>query len=209
MMPMTRPGEPSPAATSLLTADDDSATVVPGSALRSSRERAWAGVQVVQRRHGTEALEVPPLDSHLLIIYQGRATVEMVARIGDQQLERQLRPGALALVPAGQLSAWQWRGAAPPRHDALHLYLDLARLGDVAQSGAVPGELTGVFGAYDPQLAMLGGAFLDELTQRRVGELLYVDAALPRQQGAVRVAGVWSGAAPAGDVPLPGPPGCR
>lgn len=173
---MTRPGEPSPAAASLLTADDVSATVVPGSALRSSRERTWAGVQVIQRRHGTEALEVPPLDSHLLILYQGRATVEMVAQIGEQQLERQLRPGALALVPVGQLSAWQWRGTAPPTHDALHIYLDPVRLGDAAETGAEPGELTGVFGAYDPQLVMLGGAFLDELTQRRVGEQLYVDA---------------------------------
>lgn len=173
---MTRQGEPTPTAPALLTAEDVSTTVVPGSALRSSQQRAWAGVEVVQRRHGTQALAVPPLGSHLLIIYQGRATVEMVAQIGEQQLERQLRPGALALVPARQLSAWQWRGTAPPTHDALHIYLDPARLGDAAETGAEPGELTGVFGAYDPQLAMLGGAFLDELTQRRVGEQLYVDA---------------------------------
>jgi AraC family transcriptional regulator len=173
---MTGQGQPTPAAPALLTADDVSTTVVPGSAVRSSQERAWAGVEVVQRRHGTQALEVPPLGSHLLIIYQGRATVEMVAQIGEQQLERQLRPGGLALVPAGQPSAWQWRGTAPLSHDAVHIYLEPARLGDVAETGAVSGELAGVFGAYDPKLAMLGGAFLDELTERRVGEQLYVDA---------------------------------
>jgi AraC family transcriptional regulator len=160
----------------LLTAAEVSAVVVPGSSLLTSEAHSWADVEVVQRRHPTDDLEVPALASHLLIIYQGRATIEMVARIGGEQFTRQLRPGALAVVPAAHASDWHWRGEPPRLHDALHIYLHPSRLMITPKDRGVSGVLESAFGIYDTQIAALGRSFLEELTQRNVGEQLYVDA---------------------------------
>jgi AraC family transcriptional regulator len=79
-------------------------------------------------------------------------------------------------VPAAQLSRWQGAGNVPSLHDLLHIYLNPTRLNIVPEFGVISSEIPGVFGVYDPQIEALGRSFLDELTQRTIGEQLYVDA---------------------------------
>lgn len=167
----------SPAATArpLLTAADISTEIVPGSALVSSFGRGWSDIDVVRRRHPTEALDVPPLSSHLLVIYQGAPSVRMVAQIGGQRYVQQLHTGALAIVPAGKTNSWQWGTDAPSFHDSLHIYLHPRRLSIAADGDNTNHELQSVFGAHDPQIVALGRLLLTELEHGGVGEQLYVD----------------------------------
>lgn len=159
----------------LLTAADVSTIVVPDSALVSSQNRPWNDIDVALRRHPTAALAVPPLSSHLLILYRGAAPVDMVAEIGGERYTRQLHPGALAIVPAGSTNSWEWATDAPAFHESLHIYLNPQRLALAAAGAAANHELQTVFGAHDPQIIALGRLLLTELEQGGVGEQLYVD----------------------------------
>ena len=159
----------------LLSAVDVSTAVVPGSALVSSLGRAWNDIDVVRRRHATDALDVPPLSSHLLVLYHGAPAIGMVAEIGGQRYAQQLHTGALAIVPAGNANSWQWGAGAPLAHDSLHIYLNPRRLSIAVDGDDAGPELQSIFGAHDPQIVALGRLLLTELEQGGVGEQLYVD----------------------------------
>ena len=118
---------------------------------------------------------MPPLENHCIVVQLG-PSVDVTARIGDQNFKQSLEPGAITIVPAGLSVDWQQEET--PSH-TLHLYLDPQFLRTTAESIDVDYSQVSIapqFGIRDEHIHHIGMSLRHELKDSNVIGRLYADS---------------------------------
>jgi AraC family transcriptional regulator len=151
----------------------------PESVIKSSQDLGWQNIRVLHMRHTNREMEIPPLESHSLILSLGPHGPQpsVSVSIDMYEFERRLSPGEIAIIPAGVPSHWQRHSGRP--QETLHVYL---RPGFVQQTAetcdlnhgqiAIEPQL----GVRDEQLKYLAMSLLYELKEENVVGRLYADS---------------------------------
>ena len=101
------------------------APVIPNAA---SFELGWTGLQAVRYRDSlTNEFSAPPISQHALILVT-RPPEQMNLRYEGVKLDKPPAAGSVAVMPAGSVSLWHWRGSK----DSLHIYLEPSQVARVA-----------------------------------------------------------------------------
>jgi AraC family transcriptional regulator len=101
------------------------APVIPNAA---SFELGWTGLQAVRYRDSiTNEFSAPPISQHALILVT-RPPEQMNLRYEGVKLDKPPAAGSVAVMPAGSVSLWHWRGSK----DSLHIYLEPSLVARVA-----------------------------------------------------------------------------
>jgi len=143
--------------------------------LASSQSLGWQNLRVLEMRLVTPEWTMPPLENHCIIIQLG-PSASVTARIGDQNFEQSLEPGAIAIIPAGV--SVDWRQEDNESH-LLQLYLDPQFLRATAESIDVDSNQISIapqFGIRDEHLHHLGMSLGHELKDANVIGRLYADS---------------------------------
>lgn len=163
-------------ADSAVVAASDVSQVCPGEVVASSRDLGWQNVRAARVRHARRAVALPPMEGHCVVI-QLWPSLHVSARIGGRPFDKYVRPGDIAIVPAGTPSEWRWREDSPS--NTLHLYLTPAFLCSAAESHEFSGGQVAVepqFGVRDEHIRHIGMSLLHELTEANVVGRLYADS---------------------------------
>src|SRR5712664_136503 len=112
------------------TTASDLSFIYPDDVVASSQPLGWQNLRALEMRQTISEWSMPPLENHCIVVQLG-PSVDVTARIGDQNFAQSLEPGAITIVPAG-LSV-DWRQEDTPSH-TLHLYLDPQFLRTTAES---------------------------------------------------------------------------
>ena len=154
----------------------DISQVCPVDVVASSRDLGWQSVRAVRVCHARREVVLPPMDSHCVVI-QLWPSLHVSARIGERPFDRHVRPGDIAIVPAGTPSEWRWREDRPS--NTLHLYLSPAFLRSAAESHDLSDGRPAVepqFGVRDEHIRHIGMSLLHELSEANVVGRLYADS---------------------------------
>src|ERR1700689_215051 len=106
-------------------------------------------------------IRAPGVLAHLLVLYRSGETM-MTRRLAGLASSAAIGPGDVSLMTSGCASEWAWPGEI----DVLHLYLDRAKLNDVA--GAMCGRgvehvaLRDILKVNDDFLTHMGQLLIDE-----------------------------------------------
>lgn len=100
----------------------------------TSDSLGWQNVRLIQLRHGVGERVVPSSTDHCIVLQLGASLHLIARRLGDDRnLEGDLRPTQMALIPAG--SSWEWHSQDPRLQTTLLLYLRPHLLGLAAAEG--------------------------------------------------------------------------
>jgi AraC family transcriptional regulator len=164
------------AAASAVAAVGDISEVYPAEVVASSRELGWQNVRAERLRHAGSAVSMPAAESHCVVI-QLWPSLHVSALIGEHEFDKFMRPGDIAIIPAGTPSEWRWREGRPS--NTLHLYLTPAFLSSAAESNDLSGGRVAVepqFGIRDEHIRHIGMSLLHELSEANVVGRLYADS---------------------------------
>lgn len=154
--------------------EDEVTQVLPETIVLSSKEGAWRGIEVVQRRHTVSDHDFPPLSCHTIGINLGHP-LNAVERIDGRVYEGCLSRGRVNVLPACLPSHWRWRERGEA--DVLHLYITPALLRDTAaEAGNINPdqiEIVNHLAVPDPQLEYIGLALMQELVTGCLGGRLF------------------------------------
>src|SRR6266850_5878322 len=145
----------------------DLSVIYPEAVVASSQELGWQNLRALEMRHTISEWIMPSLENHCIIIQLG-PSVDVTARIGDENFEQSLEPGAITIVPAG-LSV-DWRQEDTESH-TLHLYLDPQFLRTTAESIDVDYNQVSIapqFGIKDEHIHHIGMSLRHELKDSNV-----------------------------------------
>ena len=154
----------------------DLSLVYPEEVVASSEALGWQNIRAVEMRQESSEWAAPPLENHCIIIQTGPA-VNLRARIGGQDFDGTVRPGEIAVVPAGAPAEWRLKDAGP--NDTLHLYLHPHFVRATAQSsdlGNGQASIEPQFGVTDEHIHHIGMSLLCELKEANVLGRLYADS---------------------------------
>ena len=157
------------------TAVSDLSVIYPEAVVASSQELGWQNLRALEMRQTISEWTIPPLENHCIVIQLG-PSVDVTARIGDENFEQSLEPGAITIVPAGLSVDWQQEDT--PSH-TLHLYLDPQFLRTTAELIDVDYSLVSIapqFGIRDEHLHHIGMSLHHELKDANVVGRLYADS---------------------------------
>src|SRR6266704_719955 len=98
----------------------DLSSIYPEAVVASSQLHGWQNLRALEMRQTISEWTMPPLENHCIVVQLG-PSVTVTARIGDENFEQSLEPGAITIVPAGV--SVDWHQEDTPSH-TLHLYLD-------------------------------------------------------------------------------------
>src|SRR5882757_9627004 len=82
------------------TTASDLSFIYPDAVVASSQPLGWQNLRALEMRQTISEWTTPPLENHCVIIQLG-ASIDVTARIGDENFEQTLEPGAITIVPAG------------------------------------------------------------------------------------------------------------
>ena len=153
----------------------DLSVIYPEAVVASSQELGWQNLRALEMRHTTSEWTMPPLENHCIVVQLG-PSVDVTARIGDENFEQSLEPGAITIVPAGLTVDWQQEDT--PSH-TLHLYLDPQFLRTTAESIDVDYSQVSIapqFGIRDEHIHHIGMSLRHELKDSNVIGRLYADS---------------------------------
>src|SRR5258707_9849440 len=153
----------------------DLSLIYPEAVVASSQPLGWQNLRALEMRQTISEWTMPPLENHCIVIQLG-PSVDVTARIGDENFDQRLEPGAIIIVPAG-LSV-DWHQEDTPSH-TLHLYLDPQFLRTTAESIDVDYGQVSIatqFGIRDEHLHHLGMSLRHELKDANVIGRLYADS---------------------------------
>ena len=153
----------------------DLSSIYPEAVVASSQPLGWQNLRALEIRKMISEWAMPPLENHCIVI-QLWPSVDVTARIGDQNFEQSLEPGAIMIVPAGL--AVDWQQEETPSH-TLHLYLDPQFVQTTAESIDVDYGQVSVapqFGIRDEHLHHIGMSLRHELQDSNVIGPLYADS---------------------------------
>ena len=153
----------------------DLSSIYPEAVVASSQPLGWQNLRALEMRQTISEWTMPPLENHCIVVQLG-PSVNVTARIGDEDFLETLGPGAITVVPAG-LSV-EWKQQDNPSH-TLHLYLDPQFLRTTAESIDVDYGQVSVatqFGIRDEHLHHIGMSLRHELQDANVIGRLYADS---------------------------------
>jgi AraC family transcriptional regulator len=154
--------------------------------VRSSRDRAWPGIEVMRSRNPLDALDVDGLPSHTLALNVGRP-YRLEGRVAGRKVNSTMTTGFIKLVEARVRSSWRWDPGYPI--DVLHVSVDdgaLRAAADELEAQRMPeiktrvafesANLTRIAHALHeqlhrpPEMSLLTDALRLELILRLIGE---------------------------------------
>ena len=153
----------------------DLSVIYPEAVVASSQELGWQNLRALEMRQTISEWTMPPLENHCIVVQLG-PSVGVTARIGDENFEQSLEPGAITIVPAGLSVDWQQEDT--PSH-TLHLYLDPQFLRTTAESIDVDYSQVSIapqFGIRDEHIHHIGMSLRHELKDSNVIGRLYADS---------------------------------
>src|SRR6266576_6771230 len=153
----------------------DLSVIYPEAVVASSQELGWQNLRALEMRQTSSEWTMPPLENHCIVIQLG-PSVEVTARIGDENFEQSLEPGAITIVPAGLTVDWQ---QGDTTSHTLHLYLDPQFLRTTAESIDVDYSQVSIapqFGIRDEHIHNIGMSLRHELKDSNVIGRLYADS---------------------------------
>ncbi len=154
----------------------DLSAVYPESVVASSKDLGWQNIRVLHVRNEYGDIDLPPLDSHCVIV-QLEPSVYVKANINGHTFDDFLTPGDIAIIPAGMPSRWRWRDSRG--HETLHIYLEPNFVKRTAMSCSLNhGELAiePQIAVRDEQLSHMAMSLLYELKAENVVGRLYADS---------------------------------
>jgi AraC family transcriptional regulator len=157
----------------------DLSQIYPEAVITSSQVLGWQNIRVLHMRHTNCEMEVPPLESHCMILSLGphKPQLSASASINGYEFERRLSPGEIAIIPAGVPSHWRWHNGRP--QETLHIYLPPGFVRKTAEMCDLNhGRITlePQLGVRDEQLSYLAMSLLYELKEENVVGRLYADS---------------------------------
>src|SRR6266404_9308681 len=153
----------------------DLSLIYPEAVVASSQPLGWQNLRALEMRQTTSEWTMPPLENHCIVVQLG-PSVDVTARIGDENFEQSLEPGQITIVPAGLSVDWQQEDT--PSH-TLHLYLDPQFLRTTAESIDVDYRQISIapqFGIRDEHIHHIGMSLHHELKDANVVGRLYADS---------------------------------
>src|SRR5215510_9385930 len=108
----------------------DLSLIYPDAIVASSQPLGWQNLRALELRHSDLEWTMPQQENHCIIIQLGSA-VDVRARIGEQNFDQRLEPGAFIIVPAGLSMDWRQEDNVP--NHTLHLYVDPCFLRTMAE----------------------------------------------------------------------------
>jgi len=149
--------------------------IYPEAVVASSQPLGWQNLRALEMRQTISEWTMPPLENHCIVIQLGHS-VNVTARIGNENFERTLEPGEIIVVPAGLSVHWQQEDT---QSHTLHLYLDPQFLRTTAESIDVDYGQVSIatqFGIRDEHLHHIGMSLRQELKESNVIGRLYADS---------------------------------
>jgi AraC family transcriptional regulator len=153
----------------------DLSLIYPEAVVASSQPLGWQNLRALEMRQASSEWTMPPLANHCIVVQLG-PSVAVTARIGDQNFEQSLEPGAITIVPAGLSVDWQQEDTAS---HTLHLYLNPQFLRTTAESIDVDYSQISIapqFGIRDEHIHHIGMSLRHELKDSNVIARLYADS---------------------------------
>jgi len=148
---------------------------VPGTVTCSSDGLGWKDVAQRDYRYRGQDVEIPPLDSFMIVRYR-RGTTPMDRRLHGRWTRTRCRPGDFSLLSRSAASHWHWTAGV----EVSHLYLSEALMSRVASDmlgrEVDEVELHDVLRGSDPDVNRLVDEIAREAANRNAGGLLYVEA---------------------------------
>lgn len=154
----------------------DVTLLYPEAVVASSDAFAWQDIRVLQLRHSSDEMVVPPSDSHCLVLNLS-APLHLNARLGKRHFEGKVQAGEVAIIPAG--TTWSCQSDTSHSQNLLLLFLrPLFVRHAVAQFDSSYQELTltpqiGFISRHIRHIAM---SLLGELNEANVTGRLYADS---------------------------------
>ena len=153
----------------------DLSVIYPEAVVASSQELGWQNLRALEMRQTISEWTMPPLENHCIVVQLG-PSVDVTARIGDENFEQSLEPGTITIVPAGLSVDWQ---QSDIESHTLHLYLDPQFLRTTAESIDVDYSQVSIapqFGIIDEHIHHIGMSLRHELKDSNVIGRLYADS---------------------------------
>ena len=148
---------------------------VPGTVTSASDGLGWKDVAQRGYRYRGQDVEIPPLDSFMIVRYRHGAT-PMDRRLHGRWTRTRCRPGDFSLLSRSAASHWHWTAGV----EVSHLYLSDALMSRVASDmlGREVDEvqLHDVLRGSDPDVNRLVDEIAREAANRNAGGPLYVEA---------------------------------
>src|SRR5882724_12946872 len=157
------------------TAVSDMSLIYPEAVVASSQSLGWQNLRALEMRQTISEWTMPPLENHCIVVQLG-PSVDVTARIGDENFEQSLEPGAITIVPAGLSVDWQQEDSSS---HTLHLYLDPQFLRTTAESIDVDYRQVSIapqFGITDEHIHHIGMSLHHELQDANVVGRHYADS---------------------------------
>lgn len=156
---------------------NDLSVLYPESLLKSSDATGWQNVRAIHFRHSSNEVAIPASDDHCIVLNLGAAPFFTHVYPGKRRFEGQIRPGEVALIPAG--SSWTCRSEGTDLPSMLLLYLrplfvrSAARELNFSHNGI---GLTPQIGFRDKHICHVAMSLLHELNEGNVVGRLYADS---------------------------------
>ncbi len=157
----------------------DLSQIHPEAVITSSEYLGWQNIRVLHMRHTNREMEIPPLESHSMILSLGPHGPQPTASVSidGYEFERRLSPGEIAIIPAGVLS--HWRRHSGRSQETLNIYLHPGFVQKTAEACDLNHKQIAIepqLGVIDEQLSYLAMSLLYELKEENVVGRLYADS---------------------------------
>jgi len=144
----------------------------------TSDSLGWQHLRLVQLRHGVGEGVEPSSTDHCIVLQLG-SSLHLIAHRpgGDRNLEGDLRPTQMALIPAG--SSWEWHSQDTRLQTTLLLYLRPHLLGTAAAEGGLANREVAIvpeIGFTDVHIFHIAKSLLHEMKEANVDSRVYADS---------------------------------
>lgn len=154
----------------------DVALQYPESVVISSDAFAWHDIRLVHLRHALNEMIVPAADNHCLVLNLS-APLQLNARLGKRNFEGTVRPGELAIIPAG--TTWRCQSDSLHLQNTLLLFLRPLFVRSAAEefdSSFKDLALTPQIGFQSRQIRYIAMSLLGELNEANAMGRPYADS---------------------------------
>lgn len=154
----------------------DITLLYPEAVVVSSDAFAWQNIRVLQLRHTLEEMMVPACDSHCLVLNLS-APLHLSASRGKRHFKGEVRPGEVAIIPAG--TTWSCQSDSSHARNLLLLFLRPLFVRNALTQSECPYKelaLTPQIGFKCGHIRHIAMSLLDELNEANIMGRLYADS---------------------------------